>query len=65
MPERIDPKRARQGRKGRPVLLVLIAALVLALIAWGVAEIFGEATDPANPAGEIETTEPGAEEAIE
>jgi hypothetical protein len=65
MPERLDPKRVRQGRKGRPVLLVLIAALVLAVIAWGAAELFGEATDPQNPAGEVETTEPGAEGAVE
>lgn len=65
MPERLDPQRARQGRKGRPVLVILIVALVLVAIAWGAAEIFGEATDPANPAGEVETTEPGAADAVE
>ncbi|MCJ8517885.1 hypothetical protein ABID21_000597 [Pseudorhizobium tarimense] len=37
---------ARQGRAGFPVLKVLIAALVLLGIAWGVAEIWGEATEP-------------------
>jgi hypothetical protein len=37
---------ARQGRKGTPVLKVLVAALILAALAWGGAEWWGEATDP-------------------
>lgn len=37
----------RQGRTGRPVLMVLICGLVLAFVAWGAAEGWGEATDPA------------------
>jgi hypothetical protein len=37
---------ARQGRSGRPVLMVLVAGLVLALLAWGGAEWWGEATAP-------------------
>jgi hypothetical protein len=36
---------ARQGRAGRPVLIVLICGLVLAFLAWGAAEWWGEATD--------------------
>lgn len=31
---------ARQAPKGRPVLMVLLAGLVLALVAWGVAELY-------------------------
>ena len=34
MPKRISAKMARQGRKGRPVLVVLIAGLVLINLAW-------------------------------
>jgi hypothetical protein len=37
---------ARQGSSGRPVLMVLIAGLVLAAIAWGGAEWWGESTAP-------------------
>jgi hypothetical protein len=37
---------ARQGRKGTPVLKVLVAALILAALAWGGAEWWGESTDP-------------------
>lgn len=46
MPKTVQTDKARQGRRGSPVLLVLVAALVLAAVAWGIAEIFGEATDP-------------------
>lgn len=38
-------REARQGRLGRPVLIVLVAGLVLAIVAWFGAEIWGEATD--------------------
>jgi hypothetical protein len=43
---------ARQGLLGRPVLYVLIGGLFLAMIAWGAAEIFGEAVDN-DPATEV------------
>ncbi|MBY5460529.1 hypothetical protein HFO89_29920 [Rhizobium leguminosarum] len=36
---------ARQGRYGKPVLAVLVSALVLAMMAWGAAEIWGESID--------------------
>ncbi|MGR9180521.1 hypothetical protein ACU8OR_34070 (plasmid) [Rhizobium leguminosarum] len=36
---------ARQGRYGKPVLAVLASALVLAVIAWAAAEIWGESID--------------------
>lgn len=35
----------RQGRTGRPVLIVLVAGLALAMIAWLGAEMWGESTD--------------------
>lgn len=45
MAKKMSPKKARQGREGFPVLMVLVAALVLAAIAWGVAELFGNYFD--------------------
>ncbi|MDB5571600.1 MAG: hypothetical protein JWN93_2783 [Hyphomicrobiales bacterium] len=36
----LTDREARQGREGRPVLFVLIAGLVLALIAWAAAEFY-------------------------
>jgi hypothetical protein len=57
---------ARQGRKGTPVLKVLIAALILAALAWGGTEWWGESTDPpaeqtaTPPAGEASPGNSGA-----
>lgn len=42
---RLTGVEARQGLLGRPVLMVLIAGLILAAVAWAGAEMFGEATD--------------------
>ena len=36
---------ARQGYLGKPVLIVLVCGLLLALVAWAGAELFGESTD--------------------
>jgi hypothetical protein len=46
----IRSERARQGRWGSQVLIVLVVALLLAMVAWYAAETYGEATDP--PANE-------------
>ena len=40
MVEKINAEKARQGRSGRRVLVILIAALVLAFIAWGIADLY-------------------------
>ncbi|MCM2439340.1 hypothetical protein HGO34_06345 [Agrobacterium vitis] len=53
----LEPTEARQGFRGKPVLIVLLAGLVLALVAWIPAEWWGQkiapSTDPAT-----ETTRP-------
>lgn len=40
-----SPVEARQGFLGRPVLMVLIGGLILAVIAWAIAGSYGEAID--------------------
>ncbi|MFA6154554.1 hypothetical protein [Mesorhizobium sp.] len=48
----IPENKARQGRWGRHGLRILIAALLLAIAAWGIAEIYGEmAKTPATGEG--------------
>lgn len=47
----IDPKDARQGRKGRPVLIVLIVALLLVGIAAFGMGIFGASQPDENIGG--------------
>lgn len=45
----IPEEKAKQGRRGRPVLVVLVCAILLALVAWAGVEIWGEQIDaPAN-----------------
>ncbi|MDR6754950.1 hypothetical protein J2Y48_000223 [Mycoplana sp. BE70] len=41
----VDAVQARQGRLGRPVAVVLAGGLLLALIAWGAVEYWGETLD--------------------
>lgn len=50
MPKIVPEQKARQGRWGVRVLLVLVAGLVLALIAWGGAEYYGRSIDNSPPA---------------
>lgn len=38
-------RETRPGPPGRPVLKVLVAALILAALAWGAVEIWGESQD--------------------
>lgn len=59
MRKTIPTDKARQGRWGTQVLVILVAALVLATGAWMIAELFGEATSPQNP-GQAEQSEPAA-----
>jgi hypothetical protein len=48
----IPSDKARQGPWGRHVLRILIAALLLAFVAWGVAEIYGEMIKTNTPASQ-------------
>lgn len=41
----VSPTEARQGGRGTPVLKVLIGGLVLAVLAWGISEYYGESVD--------------------
>lgn len=54
---------ARQGFLGKPVLIVLVAGLALAAIAWAVAEGYGEATDndAATESGQTTVIDPDVE----
>jgi len=49
MEEKVPPKKARQGRQGIPVLLVLIGGLVLAGIIWVFVEMYGIFLDERQP----------------
>jgi hypothetical protein len=42
----LSPTEARQGAFGKPVLTVLVAALILAAVGWLGVEIWGQHIDP-------------------
>ncbi|GGA61924.1 hypothetical protein GCM10011385_14600 [Nitratireductor aestuarii] len=38
----VSGTRARQGRRGTPVLMVLVGGLILVAIVWALVELYGE-----------------------
>jgi hypothetical protein len=46
----VSTDKARQGRWGRRVLIVLVAGLLLSAVAWAIAELYGTAIEPSQPA---------------
>lgn len=62
MPDKVKPvstENARQGRRGFPVLMVLVFGLLLGALAWWGVEVYGLMLDEQQP---IET--PAAEDAV-
>jgi hypothetical protein len=45
LPKTIPSQKARQGRRGLPILLVLIGGLILAGLVWFGVEFYGETID--------------------
>lgn len=54
-PEPMTATDARQGFRGKPVLIVLLAGLVLAMLVWIPVEWWGNSIAPSNPANETTT----------
>lgn len=52
MTKEISPQKARQGRRGTRLLLILIVSIILALLAWWGVEIYGERIAKEPPATE-------------
>jgi hypothetical protein len=52
----VSATEARQGRLGRPVLIVLLASLFLVVLAWAAAELWGMYLAPRDQAIDAATT---------
>lgn len=61
----LTPTEARQGMLGRPVLVVLVAGLALAMIAWAAAEFWGMSIDTQTPSDSQQISTPATEPASE
>ncbi len=62
MPKTVDKNKARQGRSGWQVLVVLVCARALVLLVWWGVGIFGSAIDPEEPVGGAPAEQPAAED---
>lgn len=49
---KLSENKARQGRLGRPVLIILVVSLLLAMAVWWGVELYGDAIAPEQPVGE-------------
>ena len=54
----VDPNKARQGRSGWNVFLVLVCALALALVVWFGVGLFGASIAPEEPVGGAPVEQP-------
>ena len=61
----LSPVEARQGLLGRPVLVVLVVALILAMLAWAASEFWGASIDRQTPRDNTQVTAPAAEPVTE
>ena len=61
----LSPVEARQGLLGRPVLVVLVAGLLLAMVAWAASEYWGESIDTQTPKDNTQITAPATEPVTE
>lgn len=61
----LSPVEARQGLLGRPVLVVLVAGLLLAMVAWAASEFWGMSIDTQTPKDNTQITAPATEPATE
>ncbi len=55
MTKTIDKNRARQGRDGTRVLIVLVCALILTALVWAVLHLFSDTIAPEPPAASAPT----------
>jgi hypothetical protein len=56
LPKTVTEERARQGRRGKNVLVILVAGLALALAVWAGVEIYGQMIEP--PGEDLPVTAP-------
>lgn len=54
----VDKDKARQGRTGTHLLIILICGLLLALVVWWGVGLFGQAIEPEDPVGGAPTEQP-------
>lgn len=62
--KRVSPSEARQGREGRPVLLILLVSIVAAFAVWFLVEIYGQVISPDKPSNSENSIPPATTESV-
>jgi len=62
--KKVNPTDARQGREGKPVLVVLLISLAAAALVWIGMEIFGNAIEPEVPTNSERSVPPATSDQV-
>ncbi len=62
--KQISPREARQGREGKPVLIILLVSLAAAVVVWFLVEVFGSVIAPDAPSNSEESMPPATTETV-
>jgi len=62
--KKLNPTEARQGKEGKPVLIILLVSLAAAAGVWIGIEIFGNVIEPEAPANSEQTVPPALSEQV-
>lgn len=62
--KQVSPREARQGREGKPVLIILLVSLAAALVVWFLVEVFGNVIAPDVPSNSEGSVPPAATESV-
>ncbi|MCL7999797.1 hypothetical protein M8994_16255 [Brucella sp. 21LCYQ03] len=62
--KKVSPSDARQGKEGKPVLVVLLVSLAAAALVWIGVEIFGNAIEPEVPSNSERSVPPTISEQV-
>lgn len=58
---KLTENKARQGRLGLPVLVILVVSLLLAMVVWWGVELYGTAIAPDEPIGSAPQEQPAGD----
>ncbi|ASV83225.1 hypothetical protein CES85_4004 [Ochrobactrum quorumnocens] len=62
--KQVSPREARQGREGKPVLIILLVSIAAAAVVWFLVEIFGNVIAPDVPSNSEGSVPPAATETV-
>jgi hypothetical protein len=62
--KQVSPREARQGREGKPVLVILLVSIAAAAFVWLLVELFGSAIAPEVPSNSEGSVPPASTETV-